>query len=885
MRPPGVRRLFRYISRASADVHADVAEELAFHVDMRASALMKDGLSAAEARRQAIQEFGNLARSTERLARQDRRIEWRRRVERALSEIRQDAAYALRVISRNRRFSLAAVLTLTVAIGGNTAIFSVVNALFLQPLAVREPEQIVRIYAGESTISWPNVEDIGLRNTVFSGVFVQGQTSVSVAADPLPLVVRAGLVSMNYFSVLGAPPLAGRTLQPDDRAAAVVVLSERLWRSRFGSSPAIIGETIDIDGRAREVIGVMPADFRGIAPPALGSQLWIPIDPEGAHRALARDRGATRFEAYGRLAPGVSVGQAVANLRVLGNQLARDYPLDNARFTSMEVFPASGIGLYRGVGKALLPVVMFIGFLTVVAGLILFISCANLAGLLLARAAARRHEIAVRVALGAGRGRVMRQLLTESAVLGVMGGAAGLALAMVLGVGMSRVAADLPFPIDVNITPDGRVLLYTVGVSALCALLFGLSPARRASRTAVVDSLKAPEHDGGARQRFRQTLIVAQVAISALLLFWSGLFARSLSHAGRIDPGFNPEGVLLAVVQLAEPGDADAAGRADTLLVELQQRTRDFPGVEGVGWASVVPLALLGNERFRISRAENTGGEASLWIVASRLSPGWFSTVEIPFVAGRDFTWQDSKGAPAVAIVNETLARRLWGGAAVGRRIAHGDRVAEVVGIVRDTKYWTLGEEPQPEVYLPIRQLPTSWAPTLHVRTADFRGTADRIRAAVRELQPGAPADLKPMRDAVAVALLPARIGALATGSFGLLGALLATLGVYGLISYLAVQRSREMAIRRALGAPTGHLVRVLVGSSMSLSVAGLVLGIALGSLTAPLLGGLLVGVSALDPVATAATTFVVLATAALASVPPARQGAQADPLALMRGL
>ena len=884
MRPARMRRLFTFGSRTRADVHDDVRDEVEFHLEMRTADLMAEGLTPSAARTRALEEFGDVAGSSARLFKQDREVERSRTLGRFVSELRQDTAYAVRLIARNKAFSFAAVLTLGVAIGGNTAIFSMVNALFFQPLVLRAPHELVRIYTGESTVSWLNVDDIRHRNAVFSDVVAQGQAIVSLAAEPLPLVIPAGLVSMNYFSVLGTPPLMGRTPQPDDTRADVVVLSERLWRSRFGASESIIGRTITVDGRSRQVIGVMPATFRGIAPPGFSRQVWIPIDVRGDQRGLAADRGATRFEAYGRLARGVSIEQATAAMRVLGDQMASEYPLTNGRFGAIEVFRAEGIGLYRGVGKALLPVFTFIGFLSVVAGFILFISCANLAGLLLARAAARGQEIAVRLALGAGRGRLLRQLLTESLVLALLGGGVGLVLATGLTSAVSRMAIELPFPIDLNLAPDRRVFAYTFGVSVLCALFFGLAPARRASRMSVVDSIKGNGTAGSARQRFRQSLIVAQVAVSTLLLFWGGLFARSLLHAGRVDPGFDPSGVLLAEVQLADdnPGALD---RADAVVVGLQNRVREFPAVEGVGWSSVVPLALLGNERFRITPGEASVDQPGTWIVASRLSPGWFATVRIPFVAGRDFTWDDRAGSPDVVIVNETLARRFWNGDALGRRIRYGDKTPEIVGIVHDSKYWTLGETTEPAVYLPFRQMLTSFATTLHVRTTDPKGTAERIQRALQELRPGAPGVMKPMPEAVAVATMPARAGAIVTGAFGLLGVLLATLGVYGLISYTVVQRSREVAIRRAVGAPTRHIVRVVVGTSLGLAAAGLGLGLAAGSLTAPVLGGLLVDVSPRDPIAAGAATLFVLATVVVASMPPAVRAARVDPLAVLRAM
>lgn len=882
MRPAGIRRLFRFPTRSKPDVRTDVNDELAFHLEMRTRDLMSQGATAAEARRQALREFGNLNRSVALLTKHDERVERRRGVGRFAAELWQDLTYGLRLLWRDKGFSTAAILTLAVAIGGNTALFSLVNAMFFRPLPIRAPEQLARIHTGESTVSWLNLEDLRRRNAVFTDIVAQGQTSVSVSVEPLPLRLVSGLVSMNYFSVLGATPLMGRTPQPDDQRADVVVLSERLWRSRLGASPSIIGQSITINGSRREIVAVMPRTFGGIAPAGLSRDLWMPLDLHGAHRGLAQDRALSRFEAFGRLRPGTSIEEALAAMRVIGAQLAQEHPQINQRFTAIDVFPASGIGLYRGIGNTLLPVFMFIGFMTVVAGFVLFISCANLAGLLLGRAAARTQEIAVRLSLGAWRGRLIRQLLTESLIVAVIGGGLGLAVAVTLTSLLAQAVTRLPVPIELNLVMDVRVVAYTLGISVACAILFGLAPARRASRIRLVDSLKPDAGGGSTRQRFRQALIVAQVAVSALLIFWSGLFARSLMHANSVDAGFDPAGVLLAEVRLADDGPG-AIERVDSAFVELHDRVREIPGVEAAGWSSVVPLALLGNERFRVSKLDSPRDVPGQWVVASRLGPGWFDTVRIPFIAGRDFTWQDRTGSPLVAIVNQTLARIFWNGAAIGQQIRYGDRTIEIVGIVRDSKYWTLGEATSPTVYLPFRQNPALYEPTLHVRTSDPRGTAERIRRELQQLVPGSAPQLQLMSDAVAVAVIPARVGALVTGGFGLLGALLATMGVYGLISYIVVQRSREMAIRRAIGAPSAHIVRVVVGGNGMLAALGVVLGIVLGALSAPLFGGLLVNVSPADPLTICATTLIVLATTIAASAPPAYRATRVDPLSALK--
>ena len=881
MRPRGIRRLFRFVTRAKDDVRTDVQDELAFHLEMRIADLIAQGRSPAAARAQAAAEFGDVARASRSLTAQGARHERARWWSRAWGELRRDGSYGLRQLRRNPGFAITAILTLAVSIGGSTATFSIYNALFLQPLAFRNPHEAVRIYTGESTASWPNVRDIRDRNAVFTDVIAHGHLHVSLPFDPLPLRVSAGLVSPNYFEVLDPAPLLGRAFRSDDVASGVVVIGERLWRSKLGGSPAIVGRTLVVDGQRREVIGVMRREFRGIAPAGLARDLWIPLDPAGLHRGLAEDRTTNRFEVFGRLRPGVSVEQASAALRVLGARMAAEHPEINKRFSSLEVFPASGLGLYRGVGNALMPVFTFLGFLTAVALLILLISCANLSGLLLGRAAARRQEIAVRLALGAGRRRLIRQLLIESIILALAGGALGAVLAAGLTSALSNASTALATYIDLTVTVDRRVLAYALAVSLASAILFGLAPAARATRMQLVESLKSEGLTGG-RQRFRKALIVSQVALSALLLFWSGLFARSLLHVNSVDTGFDPANVLLAEVELADDLP-NAIPRVDARFVALHERVRQMTGVENVGWSSVVPLALLGNERFRVSREEDPDGHRGPQVVASRLSPGWFDAVRIPIVSGRDFTWDDREGAPLVVIVNQTLARQFWDGPAVGRRIRYGSALADIVGVVGDSKYWTIGETVSPTVYLSFRQVPALYPPTLHVRTRDPGGTAEGIRQAVQELVPGRPAAVTPMRDAVAVAALPARIGALVTGAFGLLGALLATLGVYGLIAYIVVQRSREVAIRRAIGAPTSHIVRVVVGNSAALAAAGMALGLVAGTLSAPLFGGLLVNVSPRDPLTLVAVALVVLCTAVFASTPAALRAARLDPTSVLK--
>jgi putative ABC transport system permease protein len=882
MRPSGMRRLFRFGSRSAREVRDDVRDEFRFHLEMRTTDLEAEGLDGDTARAQALQEFGDLDRASSALIKADGRLNRQRGLSRLLAELRQDVSYGFRLIVRNRAFSATAVLTLALAIGGNVALFSIVNALFLQPLPIADPATVARIYTGESRVSWLNLEDIRQRNVVLSDVIAQRDTALAMAGDPLPTQITAGVVSTNYFTTLGVVPLAGRPFQPGESRADIVLLSERMWRSRFEGDAGVVGRTLALDGRAFEIIGVMPRRFHSIAPLGFSPDLWIPADNHGAHAGIAADRGAARFDAFARLKPGVTMEQAQASLRVLGAQMAAEHPETNSRFAATEVFPAGGLNLYRGVGKTLLPVFVFVGFATLLGVLVLFMSCANLAGLLLGRAAARRQEIAVRLALGAARGRLVRQLLTESLVLATIGGTCGLLVSAWLTRGLSLLTAQLPFPIALNLSPDRRVLAYTLVVSAVCAIFFGLVPARRASRLQLTDVLRIDTGDGTRRQRFRQALIVMQVAASALLIFWSGLFSRSLVEAASVDPGFDVSDVLLVEVPLSDDRPGSAA-KAAAAFLELGQRVPTFAGVQRAGWSSVVPLAMTSNEKFRVNRTDAPPEERGQFVYANRLGPGWFGALRIPIVAGRDFTWQDRAGSPPVVIVNEKLARQLWNGAALSQVLRFHAKTAEVVGVVGDTKYWTIGEAITPQVYLPYRQEPQTFPQTLHVRTSDARATAEQLRSEVQTLVPGAVPRIRPMRDAVAVAVLPARIAAIVTGAFGLIGAALATLGVYGLIAYIVVQRSREVAIRRAVGAQTRHILGTVGGSSLKLTMVGLGIGLAAGSLSAPLLGGLLVNTSPRDPLAFAGTVAVVVVTAGVACLRPTLHAMRLEPLSALK--
>jgi predicted permease len=861
--------VFRFLKRSANDVRADIREEFAFHLDMRIEDLRRQGLSEAAAREQASREFGNVARGTDECVREDTAIERRRSLTRFASELHQDVRFGLRLMARNPMFSVVAILTLAIAIGGNAAIFSVINALALKPLPVRQPERIARVYSGESQMSWLNFQDLGARSTTLVDMAAHATAMRGLVQGDTAMRAMGEVVSPNYLTMLGVPAMLGRAFTPADTRTDVIVLSERTWRTRYGSDPLIVGQWVTLDTVRYEVLGVMPPGFRGIRPPGLISEFWVLVDSSPANRVL-RERRKTAFEVVARLKDGKDFGEAQAEMAVLAKRLKAEHALDD-QFTAMEVFPVDGLGGYRGMSSVMLPLFLFVGLMTIVSGLVLLVGSANIAGLLLARGAARRREIAVRLALGAGRGRLIRQLLAESLVLAIVGASAGVLLALWLGAMLNLLAARLPFPIEFDLAPDRWTLAYTSAIAVVTCLLCGLAPARHATRLDVVPALK-DDDPAALRQRFRRALIVGQVTLSSLLLLWSGLFLRSLSNVHRIDPGFDPTDVVLANMVF------DDERQAVTVANELLARVLTYPGVQSAAFSTVVPLSLTGREEHPV-RPDTVGSDrAGLWVTGNRVTPGWFETMRIPLIAGRDFQFSDGPAAPRVAIVNETAARMFWNGQALGRRVDD----FEVIGIARDSKYWTIGETVKPLLYTSFTQRPFRET-NLNIRTTDPAGTIAGLRSEMRRAAPDLFVEIKPLTTAVAVAILPAQVGAMLTGAFGALAAILATMGIYGAVSLTVAQRTREIGIRRAIGARTLDVVRLVVRGSMTLVVIGLAIGMFAGALGARALGGFIVGVSPLDPLTLSATAALVVGTVVLASALPALRAARIDPVRTLK--
>jgi predicted permease len=878
-----IRRLFRFSARSDEDIRRDLDDEFAFHLEMRTAELERNGLTHADALTQARREFGEERAGRATFVEYGRTVERRRGARRLISELKQDSSYGLRLFSRSPGFTLACIATLAVAIGGNTAVFAVVDAFFLKPAPIADPSALVRVRLGQSRMSAPVFEEVRRRTNVFSRLTAV-QADMAMLGEPGEATRLLGeRVSGDYFETLGVRAALGRTFAPNDSTSDVIVLSDRTWRSRFGADPAVVGRHVSLNRRSVEVIGVMPAGFRGLAPPGWIREFWIPLPPVPPQSAMRADAPPS-LEAAGRLKAGISPEQAAAALRVAMQQLRADQPQLPESLTDVQLLSTAGIDAFRGVG-AVVPVFMFVGLLGLIATVVLLIGCANIAGLLLGRAVARRHELALRAALGAGRGRLIRQLITESVLLALAGGAIGALVAVWLTRLVPLALSQLPFPIEFDLSLDARVLGFAAALSIVTALVFGLTPARRAVRMDLAGALRdaAP---AGARLRLRQALVFTQVAACATLLTWGLLFTRSLSNIGAVNPGFDASGVLIADVSLTSAPNLQPE-RLEPLIVQVQDRVAQLPFVQSLGAAWAVPLSLSSRESFSVFTSEHPSGAGRV-VNANRLTPGWFATLRIPLIAGRDFTWDDRPGSPEVAIVNRTLAEQFWNGQALGRRLTFvGARDVrhdvEIVGIVADSKYWTLGEAIEPAVYLPLRQDVVSTGLTLHIRTSNAHETSLAIARALPQVAPDASVAFKAMSEAIAVAVMPARVGAVVTGAFAAIAVLLAAVGIYALISQDVAQRTREIGVRRAVGATTRDVLRLVVGRSVLLVGTGLAVGMAIGVAGGTALSSLTVGVSPADPIALAAAATVVLGAAVIASVVPAARASRVDPLIALR--
>ena len=818
-----------------------------------------------------------------------------------IADARQDLRHATRLLGRNPVVTIVATASLAIGIGANTTVFTVANALLLQPPAgVSEPSRLVDIGSTRSGVgfgpsSYPNYLDIRQRATsadVYAySRFPQGMTfsAPGITAES----IFGSVVTINYFNVLGAVPAVGRLFDSSDSdrpgVSSVVVLSHRFWRRRFDGVATIVGRTLLLNGHPFTVVGVASERFNGTGVRAL--DVWVPLGMAAAVTSFGpttlTDRRARQWFIGGRLKAGVSTSQAAAEMEVIGRTLALEYA-DN-RETGWRLLPSSPVPGNRG------PIVALLALLTTIVSFVLIIACANVAGVLLARATARRQEIALRLAIGAARGRVARQLLVESALLFVLGGTIGLLLARAITSVLVSRLPTLPFPVALSLALDARVILFTVGVSFAAALFSGLAPALSASRTDVLSGLKNQAALVG-RLRLRHAFVVVQVALSTVLIVGAGLFARALHRAASVDAGFDSHGVELVSLDLAQAGYTSVTG--PPFARELLERVRGLSSVQSATMASTLPGGFeVRREAVALPRDSSHGGLAFVSVDWNVIEPGYFATLRTPVVSGRDFSAADRDGTQSVAIVSAAAARQFWPGhAAVGKYLSQATWSAQepmtatrallVVGVAADIQSSSLIDGfGLASVYVPLQQQYVSGL-TIAVRTSRGQRVVDELRALVTSLNPNlAVSSAQTLDEAVGLGLTPQRVAGSVAGSLGMVGLLLAAIGIYGVMAYVVARRTREIGIRVALGARPIDIVGMIMREGLSLTLIGAAIGLAVAAGISRVLAAFLFGLPPSDPITFMGVTVLFTVTALAACYWPVRRATHIDPTEALRSM
>jgi predicted permease len=812
-----------------------------------------------------------------------------------------DLRLAARSLAKAPGFTLVAIVTLALGIGANTSIFSLVHAVLLRaPAHVERPDQLVSIYTSDFSgpqfggSSYPDYRDFRDESPAMADALVLVPGTVNVAGeDGVSEILVTEFVTGNYFEMLGVQPGLGRAFTDEEgdysSGASVAVLSHGFWLRRFGADPDVIGETFRASGQTVTVVGVAREGFGGLLP-VVTPDLWIPVSTQALIQGGGgfEQRGSRGSLIIARLAEGATLDIAQAQLTTLASRLHREYPeaWTDVNGEIRRVTVVDDIRLPPQVKGA---VNGFALLLVTVVGIVLLIACANIANLTLARASRRGRELAIKVVLGAGRGRIVRQLLAESAIVGVIGGLGGAGLAVWL-VGMAETFR--PFTgvsVSLALGVDETVLLFSALVTIVTVFAVGLLPALKASRPDLVPALKKGSGEGSGRFRWyepRHLLVISQVSASLVLLVGAGLFLKSLRAAMEVDPGFTVEGVATLTMDLGPEGYS--VEEAGDLFDDLEARVARLPGVEATSIVDALPMTLSAGQRTRVSIAgyEPAPGEDMEFQFHS-VGPGFMAALGMEVLLGREFTDADNsrEAAPAV-MVNETFAERFWPGESpLGKLVASRGRDMQVVGLVRDAMHRGLRDEDRPAFFMPIEQNPSTLL-TLIARTSpnDAAELLPMLRAEVASIDTRLPiTTLQTMEDAIAFTLLPQRIASWLLSLAGGLGLLLATVGLYGVISFLVAQRTREVGVRMALGADAPHVVRMIVGRGLALSAVGAVVGLGLAALVTRFAQSLLFGVSPLDVGVFALMAVATLAVAGFASWVPARRASGVDPMVALR--
>jgi predicted permease len=822
-----------------------------------------------------------------------------------MGSFQQDLQYAFRTLTRSPGYTAAALLSLGLGIGANTAIFTLTNAVFLHPLpSVRDPGRVLELYTvdhatasaaplnARTPVSYPNFVDFREQNDIFSGVAAFTGAGVTLTGFGKPALQGVFLVSANYFDVLGVPAAAGRTFRPDeDRTPGgnpVAVLSYSLWQRLFGGDRAAVGRTINLNSVSYLVIGVAPAGFKGtltVGPPDV---VFLPLSMHaqvfaGPREQFFNERRFRDLSLFGRLKPGVDERQALASMQTIAARLEAAYPKDN-RGRTVETSPLSEAALgfipRRQTSAGAIALSAAVGF-------VLLIACANIANLSLARATKRAREMGIRVALGAPRGRLIRQLLTEAELLALAGGVAGIAIG---AFGAKLLWAFRPSFLeqnDVALDMDLRVLAFTLSVSLLTGMIFGIVPVFRASVPDVASILNSTGRgniQGGGHNRLRSLLVVGEMALALVALAGAGLFIRSMQRARLINLGFVTRNLCTVSFDLGSEQMTPEHGRQ--FIRSVLEKVSAVPGVASAAIGANGPLAG-GFLQTLFREGDPADPRLGMLTLTLPVTSGYFDTMRIPLIEGRGINDFDRAQSRPVAVISESMARGVWPGQpALGRRFhsATGTDIYEVVGIVKDTTVFNIGEPPQPVVYLPFDQAYQPFA-VVHVRTSTRpQNVLPAVMAAVQSLDSNL-ALLNPatIEDVIAQALWAPRFAAALFGVFGLLAMVLAVVGVYGVMAYMVLQRTSEIGIRMAMGADAGNVMRMVVGQSMRLALAGIALGVVVALGLTRLVANLLFDVSPNDPVTFGAVAVLLAGTALIAGGIPAWRAARIDPVTALR--
>ena len=885
--PGRIVSLFRNLLRKNT-VDQALEDELQSSVELLTEEKMKEGLSRSEARRRALIELGGV----EQVRVKVREI----RIGYLLEDFAADLHFALRTLTKSPGYTAAIIASLALGIAANATVFSVANGLLWGLLPVKDPGRLVMFSEGKS-FSYP---DYLVYREQTANVFEGGVVAhfplvpASLGGVGAPERIWGQVVSGNYFSVVGVNMALGRSILPEeDRVMGsghVVVLSQSLWQRHFGTDAGILGRNVILNGQSYTVAGIAPAGFHGSERGVI-SDFWVPLSvvDEIIPGLTAPGGGATRQDNQwllldGRLKPGVSRAQAVTAVNLVKKRVDDAYRKDEKHHEAITLQNAGGL-----LGASATPVFALMTVLSIVAALVLLVACANVANLLLARATARQREMGVRLAMGACRGRLIRQLLTESLLLALAGAGVGFILAVVAARAISSFRLPVPMPLVFDFNVDLRVAEFTAGLSLVTTLLFGLAPAMRATRADVAGALK--EGQAGSvptgRSRMRNSLVVAQVALSLVLLTAAGLFLRSLESAVTIDIGFNPGNIL--VMRIDPLLQNYSSAKTMQFLSELRRRVSALPGVRSMSFVDLVPLSLANNGReFRVEATVDHAAQ-SVDTDVRGVFGGYFQTMEIPFMNGHDFD-PNAKHQDAAVIVNETMASHLFANQDPNGRVVHsGNASYTVIGVVRNSKSRTVGEGPRNCAYLFLDATPGKslnfFGISALIKTAvDPRQMERPVREQIAALDPNlAVFNTETMQEQFSQALLLPRMSAWLLGCFGAVGLTLGAIGLFGVMSYSVRRRTHEIGVRMAMGARRGAVVGMVLRQGLTLTSVGLVIGLAMAVVVGRLSAGMLYGISGTDLLTFLVVPTVLLVVALVAIVVPARRAAQVDPVVALR--